>query len=423
MKKKRIVILGAGFGGVYTARRLHKLFHKDNSIEIVLINRTNYFLFTPLLHEVATGSIAPANIVEPLRKVVGCCLAEFHMDEIKKISFKNKTVKTGQCLIPYDYLVVALGAETNFYGTPGADKHCYTLKTMDDAIMLKNHFIQMYEDASTELDSEKRKQMLSFVVVGGGPTGVELAAEMSEFFFDTFCQYFRSELLAETTITLVQKANELIPQFAKPLRDKSLSALKKHGVHVRFNTHATDVTKDSVTLNTGESIKTNTVIWTAGVAACPLNCDVDIPREKNGKIIVNEYLQLPEHPDVFVLGDVASIRSNDTGEPVPALAQAATKQGHHTANNIRHVLREESLKPYTYKHDGSLISFGNWQAGADINGRSFEGKLTWWFWRTIYLTKLISFTKKVQVAVDWTLNLFTARDISRVYTDINKKRK
>jgi len=423
VSKKRIVVLGAGFGGVYTVKHLHRLLKRRRDIEIVLVNNTNYFLFTPLLHEVATGSIAPANIVEPIRKALGTAVSEFYLDEVKKVSLTKKQVRLKNKTLSYDYLVAALGAHTNFFGTPGAEKHAFTLKTLDDAILLKNHMITAFEQASTEADKKKRLELLSFVVVGGGPTGVELASEMAELFFKTFAKEYPKKIIEEVTVTLIQRSEELIPQYGAELRTIAQDSLTKLGVTVRCNSSVTDVSAHSVTLGDNTVIPAHTVVWCAGIDPCGINCTEPIGKEKNGKIIVNEFLQVPNYPEVFVLGDSASSRSSDTGELVPALAQVATKQGEFAAHTISHIITKKPLKSFTYRHSGSLVSFGQWNAGADLGGIILNGKLAWWFWRTIYVSKLISFTKKVQVIVDWTLNLFSPRDIARLYTNCKHKDK
>jgi len=412
-KKKNIVVLGAGFGGIYTFKRLHSHFHGDSSVNLILVNRENYFLFTPLLHEVATGSIFAENIVEPIRKVIGCCLANFYLSEVKKISLKDKWVETDSEKVPYDRLVIALGAETNFYNTPGADEFCYTLKDLRDALRLKNHFIGTFERAVKEKRESLRRQMMHFVVIGGGPTGVELAAEMAEFFYDTFQKYFDcKEIMHELKVTIIQRGEELIPQFSSHMRKKSAEVLKNKMIDVRLGVGVVEVGKDYVVLDNGDRLATLTAIWVAGVKPSEVSFDEEIKRER-GKIVVDEMLRMPSHKHVYVLGDMSSLMDQKSGKPLPALAQVATQEGKTVADNVRASLTGKKLKPFKYFHKGSLVSVGQWVAIAEFSKFHIFGHIAWWFWRTVYLSKLISWQKKFQVSVDWTINLFSPRDISR----------
>ncbi len=413
-KPARIVILGAGFGGVYTFKRLHKFFHRDPNAQLILVNNKNYFLFTPLLHEVATGGVSRENVVEPLRKVLGCCLAKFYLADVTKIELKNRRIITtkGDCL--YDYLVIAMGAITNFYDTPGAEEHSFTLKSLEDAVRLKNHFIKKFEEASTIADEEKLNTLLRFVVVGGGPTGVELAAEMAELFYETFGRYYGHHVFyPKVKITLLQSHEELLPHFPKKLREKSLEVLRNKKVEVRLGAKVKYVSDVFVELASGERIPTETVVWVAGVKPRMVVLDQDIEKSAGGRIVVNEFLQIKHWPEVFVTGDMAQFIMSD-GKELPMLAQAASKEGVSVAENIRNMLLGKAPTPFFYRHSGDLISLGQWMAAAEIKSFFFWGRFAWWFWRTIYLFKLISFPKKVKVAMDWTLNLFMPRDISEL---------
>jgi NADH dehydrogenase len=409
----RIVIAGAGFGGVYTFKKLHSFFHGNPNIKLILINSRNYFLFTPLLHEVATGGVSRENIVEPLRRVLGCCLSEFHLAEVKTIELEKKRVLTTRGECAYDYLVLALGATTNFFGTPGAEQHAFTLKTLEDAVRLKNHFIKKFEQASAAPDKETCETALSFVVVGGGPTGVELAAEMAELFYDTFERSYNHQSFCQNArITLVQSDSELLPNFSKNMREKSLEVLRRKKVAVRLGCAVKSIDASGVALVNGEFLPAETVVWTAGVRPSPLAFDRDVERTASGRIIVNEYLQMKNAPEVFILGDMAGFLAN--GRELPPLAQVAHKESATVAANIRNIMLGVPLIPFSYKHTGDLISLGQWVAVGQIRNVFFWGRLAWWLWRTVYLSKLISWPKKIKVAADWFINLFLPRDISEL---------
>jgi len=413
MNPTRIIIVGAGFGGIYTLKRLHDLFHRNTNIQITLVNEKNYFLFTPLLHEIATGGINPENAIEPIRRILGCCLHALCLGKATKVDPEKKIITTTAGDLSYDYLVLAPGAKTNFYDILGAKDYCFSLKTLDDAISLKNHCIGLIEQASHIKERDERKNMLHFVVVGGGPTGVELAAEMQEFLKGTFSKYYSKDVIDDISITLIQKASELLPQFSKPLRTKSLEILRRKGVNVRLQTSVSQVTQNNIKINEGIIIKTRTVVWVAGVQPVRLTFTGPVEQDKNGKLEVNQYLQLDKHPNIYAIGDIAQVKSN-SGNYLPSLAQVAVQEARNVAENIKQQINKQKLKPFVYKSSGSLISLGPWMAIGEISHFFFSGHLTWWIWRTIYLSKLISWQKKIKVAIDWTVNTFSPRDISRL---------
>lgn len=417
-QKTKILIIGNGFGGVYALKNLHKIFKKAQNIELSMVGEKNYFLFTPLLHEVATGGINPLNIIEPIRKVLGCCLSQFYLGKAGQINTKEKTVKVGHDLIAYDYLVLAPGAETNFYGTPGAEKYSFPLKSISDAIKIKNHCINQMERAAHINDRIERKKMLKFVVVGGGPTGIEMAAELEELVRETFSHYYPKEVVEDVSIVLIQKGAELVPQFSPKTRQKSLKVLKKKGIEVMLSSSVNEVTPDYVMANNTTKIFTETVIWVAGIKPVELKFDREVEQSPDKKLVVNEFLQLKGHPEIFVVGDAASFKQRNNTF-LPALAQVAEKESATVARNINNILHEKNLEEFFYHSSGSLMSIGQWMAVGEISNFTFSGHLAWWFWRTVYLSKLISFRKKMRVAVDWTMNLFSPRDISQLWVDDN----
>ncbi|TSC56207.1 MAG: NADH dehydrogenase [Parcubacteria group bacterium Gr01-1014_18] len=417
--KQRIVIAGAGFGGTYTYAHLHKYFHGRRDVELVIINKNNYFIFTPLLHEVATGGVEPSNIVEPLRKVCGCCLHEFHLGQIDKIDLAAKEVwmANESCRrIPYDQLVLALGATTAYYGTPGVPECVFTLKDLDDAIRIKNNLIHSIEEAYHFHDSTKAKNRLRFVIVGGGATGVELAAELADFCYETFSAYYPQDLISKIEIILLSKADSLLASFSPHFREIAHKMLLQKGVKVRLNAGVVRVDSDSIELDNGEKIETRTVIWVAGIV--PSKCDFisnkEVLLDRSGRIEVNEYLQMKDYAEVYVLGDMACFKNPGDTKVVPALAQVATKQSKIVASNIIASIDNKTYRPFYYRSSGSLLSLGRWLAVAEIGSFRWGGHLAWWMWRTVYLSKLLSWSKKMYVAVDWTLNLFSHRDISEI---------
>ncbi len=412
-KKTKIVIIGGGFGGVYTYKYLHEIFHKDRSIELVMVSAQNYFMFTPLLHEVATGAQPQNNIVEPLRNQL-CCLSDLYVTRAETLDPEKKIIHTTCGDITYDYVVLALGATSNFFGTKGTDKYVHTLKSLEDALALKKKIIQNIEQASHLSTKKEREPYLNFVVVGGGPTGVELAAEMADMLYHSIMPLYDKKLLQEElNITLIQADKDILPMYKEPLRKKAYTVLTKHGVTVLRSTMVKEITKDAVLYDT-KKITTNTVIWTAGVAPNTIETTQNIARTKQGHILTNEFLHSQTDEYVYALGDSASFTNPGAERPIPATAQAAVAQAEYVALNIARSIKKQALKPFVYHEKGALVSLGRWNAGATIFGITFSGKLAWWIWRTVYLFKLLSWQKKVKVALDWTIHLFSKRDISEV---------
>jgi len=407
-----VVILGGGFGGTYTFKHLHKHFHKDKAVELKLVSDRNYFLFTPLLHEAATGGVLPHQVVEPLRKVLSCCLNDFYLARAKRVNTKRQTVYTSRGAIKYDFLVIALGSQPNFRRTRGAGQNAFTLKSLEDAQKLKRHFIRTFEEADKTKDKSARRRLLSFVIVGGGPTGVEIAAEMSEFFRRTM--RLRHVHADAVNIFLVQRQKELLPQFSRFIREVSRANLDKLDVKVFLGASVVSISGNKVKLDNGEQLESSTAIWVGGVKPVGLRFDRSLAMAKSGKIVVNKYLQVEGHRNIFALGDVASFVDGKSGEEAPALAQVAVRQAPVVAENIKQLIKGGRLGQYQYKNQGYLLSLGKWMGVGEIFGFSVKGWWVWWIYRTVYLSKLLSWQKRVYVALDWTVNLFSPRDTSDV---------
>ena len=427
-KKPHIVIVGAGFGGVYTAKHLVK--ELGDSADITLINRDNYFLFTPLLHEVATGSLSHQSVVEPIPEIFRKTHVHFAQTEVHRIDFDNKSVEAKLRTFSYDYLVVASGAQTNTYGIPGVKENAFALKTLSDAVKLRTRIIDSVKRASQTNDADMRKRLLSFIVVGGGPTGVELTAELSEFVVQVARSYYSNALATnEIFITLIASGSAIAPQFSPQVRAKALSVLKGKGIQVLLDTAVTEVTGDGVEISEmakpGEpprsrSITSGTIVWVAGIAATMPEMKGEAHMHKSGRLMVNEYLQVDGHTDAFALGDSAILAIKEGGMPVPQLAQTATQEAKIVAQNISILInggadpKNAALVPFKLHLNGMLISLGSGQASGDIFGMHPSGPLMWFLWRTVYLFKFISWRKRLSIVVEWTINLFSPRDISEV---------
>jgi NADH dehydrogenase len=401
-EKTKIVIVGGGFGGVYTARRLEKLFSRD-AIEITLINRSNFFLFTPLLHEVATGGLSPTSIVEPIREVFRGTCVNFVEDEVIEVDQKTKRVITDKSQYSYDFLVIATGADTNYFGTVGAKEHCFTLKSLHDAIVLRNHILQTFEQAV----ETGNKDMLKVAIVGAGPTGVELAAEYAEYMHLLLKTYYTRSGFVESDIkiSLVTATPDIISQFPVKMRALALERLGKLGIKVVANAIVTKVEPYTLSFKDGSSLKAHTLVWVAGVA--PTLSEIKgVAVGPKGRMEVNSSLRSQNDSHTFALGDASGA--------FPMLAQVAVQQSKVVADNIFILATKSNKKPrsFNFKSKGLLISIGQWYAIGNFFGINVSGRIMWWVWRTIYLFNFLSWRKRFEIAGEWTANTFYPRDIT-----------
>ncbi len=407
---KRIVVVGAGFGGLKTFRQLDRRLKHNSEVELMLINDVNYFLFTPLLHEVATGSLFPENIVVPLPPIAAGPRRHFFVGQVESVSLSDRLVYTNRGAVPFDYLVLALGSTTNFYQTPGAAEYTLTLKDLDDAARIKNQIINQFEKAQCLPEAAARRRALTFVIVGGGPTGVELAGELADFGRQTFAKIYPA-LAQEFKIFLIQKDQTILPQFSAGLRRRSLTALGRRGMEVLVNTGVENISSQRIDLAGGQHLEAETFIWTAGVK--PRTVIFDRPvKTVNGRLAVNKYLQLVEEANVFALGDLAASFDEKKQSYLPALAQVADRQAKTAAFNLANLIANRSLKTFRYRSRGSLLSLGAWWGAGEIFGFHFTGRLTWLLWRGVYWSKMPTWEKRLQILIDWLVIAFSPRDVS-----------
>ncbi len=412
-QKQKIVILGGGFAGIYSALSILK--HCGDEVEITIINRTNYFLFTPMLHEVATGGLGHHQVVESIREIIYKTPIQFLEASVFSVDLEKKEIVTDHGNRMYDKLVIAIGASTNFFNTPGAEKYGKVLKNLSDAIDIRDHIIERFESASRETNLEVRMKMLTFVIVGGGATGVEFAAELAEFSKHTLHKYYRRECPnTKANIVLVHSGKELLGHFSPETRERAKKSLEKKGIRLMLDTKVTDVEENYVTLSNEETIDTHAVIWTAGVRPNSIHTNGGhLPKDGSERITTNPDMSVVGFSDVYALGDVAHVPDAD-GNPYPMLAQIAVEQAKHLGKNIARSIAGDESEPFVYATKGSLVSLGQWEAAGTISGVNLYGKFAWFIWRTVYLFKFISWSKKIKIAVDWTIHLFTSRDSTRI---------
>ncbi len=410
---KKILILGGGFGGIYTAHYLLRELRKEEA-RVTLINESNYFLFVPMLHEVATGNIRVHNIVEPIRQILDGENFRFCKATVNSINLESEVVNTNVGEFDYDILVNALGSETNFFGLEGKE-HALTLKDLDDAYKMRRHIINKFEEANVKEDKEARIDCLTFVVVGGGPTGVELSCEISELIHNNFAKEYPNVNMDEVSVHLIDPNDKVLKGIDEKLRDKAMNILERKGINLHMGGLAQEVGESYVKFEQDDEEKkltAGTIIWTAGVK--PRDMPVKGVEKERGALPVNSNLQVEGYEDVYALGDFASYENPKNGQHPPPTAQLAQQQAKAVSTNILNSLRGRDLESFEFESKGFLASMGNGQAIAKIGPVRFYGFPAWWMWRTIYLSKLIGLENKFRVMLDWTFDLFFSRDSSEI---------
>ena len=418
--KTEIVVLGGGFGGVYAYLELNSKFRRDETVAITLVSKTDQFLFVPMIHEVATGSLLPSSITQSLRILPHGFDSHFIEAEVKSVDLDKQTVLLenlhvgGEETIRFDYLVMALGSKTNFFGVKGAQEFALTLKDLQDAKKIKNKMIEAFEVAAWIGNSEEQKRLLHFVVVGGGATGVELAGEMADFLRHELDQAFPT-LRQSAKVTLIHSGDRLLNQSDEWMSKGAEKILKKMKVELRFNERVTEVRDRGVLLG-DEFLLAGNVIWTAGVKAM----QIDVGSKKNiqyeertGRVKVNNYLQIESYPNVFVAGDMAWIHDKEKMQPYPMRAQFATREGQVAGENIYRLERGRSLREFEWEDKGFIVSLGKMHALAEVYHLRFSGFAAWVLYRGAYLFKLVGLKAKIRTFVEWGMNLFLPRDISK----------
>jgi NADH dehydrogenase len=412
-KHKHVLILGAGFGGLYTALGLEKTLSRNHDVQVTLVNRQNFSLFTPMLHEVAASDLDITHIVNPVRKLLSH--AQFFHGEVEHIDLPSKCVtvvhgeKHHRHELGYDYLVLALGSTTNFFGLPELENRAITMKTLSDAVHIRNQLIDLLEEADFECAAGSRPNLLTVVVAGGGFAGTETVAAVNDFLTESI-RFYRHLTTDMIRVILVHPGNVILPELGARLGAYAQKKLIERKVEVRVNTKVVRVDKNAVELSDGSRIPANTVIWTAGTSPNPLIASLPCKMER-GRLVTDEYLEVLGWPGVWALGDCASITDRKTGRPYPPTAQHALRQGKTVAKNVVATIRGDKKSQFSFSTLGLLAATGRRTGVANILGINFSGFVAWFLWRTIYLSKLPRFEKKVRVALDWSLDLIFTKDL------------
>ncbi len=420
---RRIVILGGGFAGMTTADSLEHQFLHDGSVSITLVSETNALLFTPMLAEVAGGSLEPSHISTPLRSSLP--RTEFVRATVESVDFEKRVVKLaadpsrdagGPREIPYDQLVLALGAVSNYLGMANVQKHALDFKSLLDAVRVRNRVIEMFERADAQTDPGSRRRLLTFVIAGGGFAGVELAGALNDFGRGILADYPNIQP-DDFKVILVHARDHILPELSESLGRYAQQKMAARGVIFRLNVRLTDFQPGVVTLSDGE-VPANTLVWTAGTAPNPLLRTFPVERDKRGAVIVETTLAVKGHSGVWALGDCAAVTDCVTGKPCPPTAQFAIREAPVLAKNIRASFEGRPLQPFHFDSLGALCVVGHQTACAELavpfsrtKFMRFSGLLAWAMWRGIYLAKLPGLERKIRVSIDWTVELFFPRDI------------
>lgn len=428
---KRILILGGGFGGIEVLRQLQKAFQDDVNIDITLVSRDNFFLFTPMLPEVASGMIETRHILTPIRTF--CKRAKFYEANVESIDLKNKQVVIAHSIgkqtcpinsrshtLKYDYLVLALGGKTNFFGMREVASNALTIKGVGDTIVLRNHIISMLEQADIEHEDLKLKgSLLTFIIVGGGFSGVETAGELNDFVRESIEHFYHNLDRSDARMILVNSGNRILPEVTEGLSEFALQQLRKNGVEVMLNTRLVGASQDGVKLNNGSLIPCNTLIWAGGALPDRLIGTLPCSHDKSGRIVANKYLEIDSYEGAFVVGDCAYITDQHTGSPYAPTAQHALRQAKVATKNIILAINGNSKDKkltFDYKTKGVMALIGKRNGVGILFGHRVHGFIAWFIWRLYYLGNLPTAEKKLRVMVDWFIDLISKRDVTRLRT-------
>jgi NADH:ubiquinone reductase (H+-translocating) len=420
----RVVVIGGGFGGLNVVRKLRRA-----PVQVTLVDRRNFHLFQPLLYQVATGGLSPANIAAPLRDVFRKQEnAEVLLGEVVEIDAAKHEIILRDGKLPYDTLVIATGVSHQYFGHDNWEPFAPGLKTVEDATAIRARVLTAFEEAERETDPVRVRVWLTFVIVGAGPTGVELAGTICELARETLRGNFRRINPAEAEVIIIEATDRVLPGFDPKLSAKALTSLDKLGAVVRLNHRVTNIQVDSVTVESGpanaaqrEQIATHTVLWAAGVQASPLGKALaeatGAELDRAGRVKVQSDCSVPGYPEIFVIGDLANFTGSD-GKPLPGVAQPAIQEGRYVSKLIAARLRGETLPPFKYRDLGSLATIGRHAAVADFGWCKFSGWLAWWIWLVIHLMNIVQHQSRILVLMQWGWTYFTRNRSARLITQV-----
>jgi NADH:quinone reductase (non-electrogenic) len=413
--RPRVVIIGGGFGGISAAKAL-----KRANAQVTVIDRTNHFTFQPLLYQVATAALAPSDITAPIRWILRRQRnTEVLMAEVRDIDTARRIVRIDDELreLPYDYLIVATGSRHAYFGHNEWEPYAPGLKTIEDATEIRRRFLLAFERAEKSDNEQEQQEYLTFVVVGGGPTGVELSGAFPFIAKKALAPDFRRIDTRKTRVLLIEAGPRILPTFPEDLASRATQDLEDLGVEVRVNSPVTGVRSDGVSIG-AEKIHARTIFWAAGNNASPLGGLLGGPLDRAGRIQVNPDLSVPGHSEIFVIGDLAALVQE--GRPVPGVGPAAIQEGTSAGKNIVRDLRRQPRKPFRYRNKGDLATIGRSRAIADLGWIRFSGRFAWFFWLFVHIMYLVGFRNRANVLLEWAYDYFTYQHGARLITDVER---
>src|SRR5215204_273784 len=414
----RILIVGGGFGGLAAARKLAHVFHGAEDIGVALVDSKNYTTFWPMVPSIIPSNAEVRHVAHSLRRVLRPLGVEYFQDGATDVDFEAQRVKAGDRDYPYDYLILAPGSRTTFFGTPGAAEIAMDIKGLRDALRVRNHVIDRFEEAE-HLGDRAADDLLTFVIVGGGPTGVEAAADTHDLIFDVLEDDYPNVDFAGVRVVLVNAGDQILKGRDAPLVHAATRRLASQRIEVINDAKVEEVRSDSVVISEGRTIPSRTIIWAAGTEPPPLVGNLDVQKDHRGRILIDEYLRIKDKPGVYAVGDCTSMQYD--GPPVPALAQAAEQEGKRAASNLAAEIKNESPAAFRYRSVGQLVDLGEGSALIDILGVDLSGMLGAYIWKGVYLYELGYDLNRAHVLADWTIDLFTRPDTSKLIEDPKPK--
>ena len=407
----RVVIIGGGFGGLYAARRFRR-----QPVDVTIVDKRNHHVFQPLLYQVAMAALSPGDIASPIRWILRHQRnVEVLLGEVDRVDVARRVAHLADgAEIPYDYLIVAAGATHAYFGHDDWRPHAPGLKTLEDALEIRRRVLLAFERAEREVDPARREAQLTFVIIGGGPTGVEMAGALAEISRLSLAKDFRHFDPGSAKIVLLEGGASVLANFPEPLREAARRDLVRLGVEVRTGAVVTRVTPGVVEIG-GQRIAAETVIWAAGVAASPVGASLGVPVDRAGRVLVQPDLTIPGHPEVFVIGDLASL-AGPSGRPLPGVAQVAMQMGAHAAHNIMRAVEGQPLRPFQYRNLGDMAAIGRMSAVADLPVMQLKGLIGWLAWLFVHIFNLIGFRNRLVVMVQWAWSYFSYQRAIRLIT-------
>jgi NADH dehydrogenase len=427
-KKVKVVVVGGGFGGLYAAMALDKAIGYHRDLELTVVDKNNYFLFPPLLPSVSVGAIETRQVTYPFRRIFETTNIRFRNAMVESIDpassnitakFETDDMGDTSCLpaqVPYDYLILAPGSTTNTFRTPGVDKFSFFMRELGDAVAVRNHVIDCFERAAASTSAALQEELLRFVIIGGGPTGVEVATEIHDLIEQVLLKRYPEIDPDRPEVWIIQSGKQLLPGWHTRVVDITSRQISRLKIKILLDNRGAEVGPRHVVLKNGERVPTRTCIWCAGVRSAELLARSGLPLDESGRIRIKPDLRVEGFDNVFALGDAAFLVDDKTGRPHPPLGQVAFQQGPHAAGNLVQLLSGKGTKPFRYFNFGSLVSVGEHFAAVHLLGVKLSGFFAWLVWRTLYLAKLVGFSNKVRVVLDWSLDLLVERSISQIQT-------